>query len=98
MSAANLQARLLVVFQQQDDVISRVTDGQMITAGKMTFVLANDEIAAKAAALQGHRVHVLFYETAQERYCAELRPIGEQAFDLSTLQERENGHREKQNY
>ena len=102
LSSANLHARLLVVLQQQDAVIAKIKDSkhgkQMITTGRMACVLGNDEVVAKALQLQGQRVHILFYEAAEELYCADLRPITEQDFDLSTLQGKEDGDKKKQKF
>ena len=95
----DLQARLAVVLQQKDAVISIVKrDGQMMTGDFETFVLAGEEVAAKASKLKGQKAHILYYVTNEEKVCVDLRSAGEPAYEMPEHPNRGNRRDGKQLY
>jgi hypothetical protein len=83
LSASNLQARLAVILEQKEAaVLSVKSDRRMLTGDYVTYILGNDEVAAKASSFEGQRVHILYYEAGNDKYCVDLRPAGEPAFEI----------------
>jgi hypothetical protein len=95
--AGSLHARLVETFQQQDAVILTVKSGEgtMLADDYVTYKLANKEVLAKASELEGQRVHILYFARGEDKYCGDLRPFAEPAFDLEKLQAREKGEKKK---
>ena len=97
--ATSVQASMSVELQQQEAVIMTVTnEGKMTTSNYEQFVLANDEISAKAAELKGQNAHILFFETGEEKYCVDLRSTAEPVFDILAIQKQQNRQEEKTLY
>jgi len=95
----DLQARLAVALQQKDGVVSIVKrDGKMMTGDFETFVLAGDEVVAKASNLQGQKAHILYYVTNEDKICVDLRPAGEPPFKIPEHPKRGNRPDGKQLY
>lgn len=91
LSAANLQARITVVLQQRDGVVATITtDQKMITSDYVTFSLVGEKVVEKASQYQGQNVHILFYEAEDEKYCVDLRPAIEPAFEIESSEDRGN--------
>jgi hypothetical protein len=89
LSASNLQARLAVILDQQEASILTVrNDRKMLTGDYVTYILGNDEVASKASSLEGRKVHILYYEAGKEKYCVDLRPAGEPAFEIPEIETR----------
>lgn len=81
---AGAQARMAVVLQQQDGVITTINSSrQLITNDFVTFSLVNDQVFEKASQLRGQNVHILYYEAADEKQCVDVRLATEPAFDLA---------------
>lgn len=78
-----LQASMSVVLQQRDGLVSIVDKGEhMVTGDNVTFLLANEGVSSKASKLLGLRAHILYYESAEKKYCVDLRSAAESAFEI----------------
>ncbi len=96
LCATEVQARLAVVLQKQDAVILAVgSDGQSMTSDYMSFILANDEAAAKAAQLNGQKAHILFYTAGDKNYCVDLRSFSEPDFEIPAIPKQSSRSKEK---
>jgi hypothetical protein len=91
LSAANLQARLAVILEQKEAaVLSVKSDRRMLTGDYVTYILGNDEVVAKASGLEGQMVHILYYEAGNDKYCVDLRPVGEPAFEIKNIERQQD--------
>ncbi len=80
---AGAQARMTVVLQQQDGVITTINSArQLITSDFITFSLVNDQVFEKASQLRGENVHILFYEAVDEKQCVDLRLATEPDYEI----------------
>lgn len=93
---AEVQARLAVVLQQQDAIILTVDkEGRMMTSDYISFILANDEVSAKATELIGQKTHILFYAAGEKKYCVDLRSFAEPDFKIPAIPNRGSRSKEK---
>lgn len=91
LCAANLQAGMAVVLQQQDGVVALVEEGEaMVTAAGTTFILRDEAISAKAANLLGRSAHILYYIVAEKKCCVDIRPASQPVFDLNNSRDAES--------
>jgi hypothetical protein len=83
LGVADLHARLTINLQQRDGIIASVgKNKQMVTGDTGIYILAGEEVSAKASRLRGQSAHILFYVAEEKNYCVDLRPAGEPDFEI----------------